>query len=182
MEFSDLKVNDPQTQWDRFDHLLWYHKDLGIWLDVSRMNLTAENFNSIEPKIQLAYKSMSSLEGGSIANKDENRQVGHYWLRNPSLAPDQDISRHIDSEINSIISFGENIIKGKITNINNKKYTDVLWIGIGGSGLGPKLLVNSLQELEKGLEFHFIDNIDPKGINETLTKIRSKLATTLLLL
>ena len=47
----------------------------------------------------------------------------------------------------------ENNFKWDIKNKNNQRYTDVLWIGIGGSGLGPLLITESLQKCSKGLNF-----------------------------
>ena len=70
----------------------------------------------------------------------KNRQVGHYWLRNPSISPSTKIGEEISADINSISDFGKQILNGEIKNKNNQNYTDVLWIGIGGSGLGPLLI------------------------------------------
>ena len=42
---------------------------------------------------------MRELEDGSLANKDEERMVGHYWLRDPDLAPTKEIQEHIKSEL-----------------------------------------------------------------------------------
>jgi len=93
-----------------------------------------DNFKEIYSK---AFDSLECLENGSIANIDESRQVGHYWLRNPQIAPSQEISESITNEIQDISKFGASILNGVISNSYGKKYTDVFWIGIGGSGLGP---------------------------------------------
>ena len=63
--------------------------------------------------------------------------------------------------------------------IRDRYYTDVLWIGIGGSGLGPLLIVDSLKKNSVGLSFSFIDNIDPFLIKEKLIEINDKLSSTL---
>ena len=56
---------------------------------------------------------------------------------------------------------------------------DSLWIGIGGSGLGPLLITEALQKNSVGLNFSYIDNIDPFLISERLDELSDKLSTTL---
>ena len=114
-----------------------------------------------------------------ISNIDENRQVGHYWLRNPSISPSSKIGEEIRADINAISEFGKQILNGDIKNKNNQHYTDVLWIGIGGSGLGPLLITESLQKCSRGLNFSYIDNVDPFLISEKLEELSEKLSTTL---
>ncbi|AAP99990.1 MULTISPECIES: glucose-6-phosphate isomerase [Prochlorococcus] len=179
MNFPDFNNNNKDDQWERFSQLLFYDEEIGFWLDISRMKFSSEDIGSLQDNFKEACKSMKALEKGSIANIDESRQVGHYWLRNASLAPSKQTSNSIRNEINDIKTFGENILNGKITTAQGKPFTDVLWIGIGGSGLGPLLIVNSLQDNNKGLNFSFLDNVDPNGINKTLNSFRDKLSTTL---
>ena len=99
MNFPDFENNNCQNQWKRFCNLLFFDQDLGLWLDISRMSLTASNLESLKGPFEKAFISMDNLEKGSIANPDENRQVGHYWLRNPHVAPSQEISDSIAKEI-----------------------------------------------------------------------------------
>ncbi|EAQ73708.1 Glucose-6-phosphate isomerase, partial [Synechococcus sp. WH 5701] len=81
MSFPDFSASDAQIQWQRFCDLLWYHDDLGLWLDVSRMHLNASELEALQPAMDRAFTAMHELEAGAIANPDEERQVGHYWLR-----------------------------------------------------------------------------------------------------
>ncbi|PTT98664.1 glucose-6-phosphate isomerase, partial [Pseudomonas sp. HMWF031] len=140
MSFPDFSATDTQIQWQRFCDLLWYHDDLGVWLDVSRMHLNAAALAELTPPLEQAFEAMGKLEAGAIANADENRQVGHYWLRDPQLAPDQSVGQHIAAEINDIEQFGQAVVNGEIKSPTGEPFTDVLWIGIGGSGLGPLLM------------------------------------------
>jgi glucose-6-phosphate isomerase len=158
--------------WQRFCELLWYHEDLGIWLDVSRMALGDGDLAALEPRFAGAFAAMEALEGGAIANPDEQRMVGHYWLRTPSLAPDAATAEHIAAEVDRIESFAAQQLR-------SGRFTDVLWIGIGGSGLGPLLLVDALGEVGRGLPFQFIDNVDPQGISRNLDRLGDRLRTTL---
>ena len=179
MSFPDFSSSDAQIQWQRFCDLLWYHDDLGFWLDISRMHVNAEHLTALEPRFDQAFKAMQALESGSIANPDEQRQVGHYWLRTPELAPTPEAGQHVSSEVDRIEQFGQDVLNGAIKAPNGQPFTDVLWIGIGGSGLGPILMIQALQSTGQGLPFHFLDNVDPNGISAVLDGLEPRLATTL---
>ncbi|MFM7455470.1 MAG: glucose-6-phosphate isomerase [Vulcanococcus sp.] len=170
---------DPQSQWQRFCHLLWHDAGLGFWLDVSRMGLDAPQLEAMAPRFDQAFAAMAALEAGAIANPDEQRQVGHYWLRTPELAPDPASADHIRREVDRIERFGRDVLSGAIAAAPNQPFTDVLWIGIGGSGLGPLLMIRALQDPGSGLPFHFFDNVDPDGMRRTLASLGDRLRTTL---
>ena len=172
---------DANSQWQRFCSQLWHNPSLGFWLDVSRMGLDEAVLSSLRPRFQEAFKAMAALEGGAIANADEQRQVGHYWLRNPSLAPDPASGQHIQAEIDRIEAFGSDVLSGAIHPDSGSRFTDVLWIGIGGSGLGPLLMIRALQDPGAGLPFHFFDNVDPDGMRRTLASLGDRLKTTLVI-
>ena len=171
-------MNNKDT-WKRYCDLLYSDDSLGFWLDISRMDVERKDFDIFKETYSKAFDSLSSLENGSIANIDEGRQVGHYWLRNPKIAPNQEISDSIVNEINEISKFGSSILKGEIISSTGKKYTDVFWIGIGGSGLGPLLIEESFKRDSIGLNFHFLDNVDPEGISHKLNSILPNIDTTL---
>jgi glucose-6-phosphate isomerase len=181
MSFPDFSAIDSQTQWQRFCDLLWYHDDLGLWLDVSRMHLNSSDLETLTPRLEQAFVAMDALEGGAVANADEQRQVGHYWLRQPQLAPEPQVGLSISSEIDAIDQFGKAILDGSIQAPNGDRFTDVLWIGIGGSALGPLLMVRALQDQNAGLPFHFFDNVDPNGMNRVLSGLGERLCTTLVI-
>ncbi len=179
INFPDFNKKNPHEQWKRFCDLLFFDEELGFWLDISRMMLTSSQIDELGPSFQKAFAAMKRLEEGAISNQDEKRQVGHYWLRNPLVAPDEEIANSIRKEIQDLDDFGKSLILGDIKNEQGDNFTDVLWIGIGGSALGPQLLVNSLQEISKGLQFTFLDNVDPHSIFNKLNTIKNKLSTTL---
>ncbi|MFN9924185.1 MAG: glucose-6-phosphate isomerase [Cyanobacteriota bacterium] len=172
---------DSAGLWQRFCHLLWYDDALGLWLDISRMGVGEADLTRLTPAMDQAFAAMQSLEQGAIANPDEQRQVGHYWLRAPELAPDPAAGLHIGQEVDRIESFGRQVLAGELTAPGGGSFTDVLWIGIGGSGLGPLLIIRALQQEGVGLPFHFIDNIDPQGISLTLEGLGERLRTTLVI-
>nr|APP87950.1 glucose-6-phosphate isomerase [Paulinella micropora] len=177
--FPDFSATDRSVQWQRFCDLLWYDKSMGFWLDVSRMYLNPSHFEQLSPRFTKAFQAMVSLEEGVIANADEQRQVGHYWLRSPELAPEATITEHINREITRVEAFGKGILDKSIVTPSGQPFTDVLWIGIGGSGLGPLLMIKALQETGVGLPFHFFDNVDPQGMSCILKELGSRLKTTL---
>ncbi|MEX1324077.1 MAG: glucose-6-phosphate isomerase [Synechococcaceae cyanobacterium] len=169
---AEFDRTDPGRQWQRFCDLLWYDDGLGFWLDVSRMAIGPADLDNLRPRFVEAFKAMTALEGGAIANADEQRMVGHYWLRTPELAPDAATAAHISAEVERIETFGrEQLAAGR--------FTDVVWIGIGGSGLGPLLMVEALGRVGRGLPFHFIDNVDPQGIGRTLALLGERLRSAL---
>ena len=179
MSFPDFSATDAQIQWQRFCDLLWHHEDLGMWLDISRMHINNSQLEALTPRLDQAFDAMKALENGAIANVDENRQVGHYWLRHPQLAPDPQVGQHIAAEIDEIEQFGQAVINGSIKSPTGQPFTNVLWIGIGGSGLGPLLMIRALQDKGAGLPFHFFDNVDPNGMSRVLEEIGDDLRTTL---
>ena len=87
---------------------------------------------------------MTTLEAGAIANTDENRMVGHYWLRAPGLAPDPEIGQAIVQAIHEVQEFAAGVHAGQVAPPEADAFRDVLLIGIGGSALGPMLVADAL--------------------------------------
>lgn len=54
---------------------------------------------------------------------------------------------------------------------SGKKITDVVNIGIGGSDLGPLMVTEALKPFSKGLNMHFVSNIDGTHLAEVLKKV-----------
>src|ERR1700740_2457728 len=101
--------------WQRFQQYFLEYRDLGFSLDISRMKFPEDFFAQMQPKIEKAFAAMRELEAGAIANPPEKRMVGHYWLRNPALAPTAEIRKEIERTINRIKQFAEDVHAGKIT-------------------------------------------------------------------
>ena len=77
-------MNTPML-WKRYQQYLSQVPALGLALDVSRMRFEDGFLDQMTPALQRAFDAMDALERGAIANPDENRMVGHYWLRAPEL-------------------------------------------------------------------------------------------------
>ncbi len=169
------------TLWQRYQDWLYYHEGLGFYLDVSRMRFDDAFVETLQTKFAKAFKDMAALEGGSIANPDENRMVGHYWLRNPELAPTPELRQEIVKTLEHIETFAQKVHAGEIHPPQGSKFTDIISIGIGGSALGPEFVAEALAPDFPPLTIHFIDNTDPAGIDRVLTKLKDRLSTTLVL-
>jgi glucose-6-phosphate isomerase len=169
-----------QQLWQRYQNWLYFHQSLGLYLDVSRMRFDDEFLAIMQPKFTQAFQAMQELEAGAIANPDENRMVGHYWLRAPELAP-AELRAEITDSVIQIEEFVARIHDGTISPPNAAKFTDVLFVGIGGSALGPQFVAEALTPDFPPLITHFIDNTDPAGIDRILHRLKDRLNHTLVI-
>ncbi|MGH7994983.1 MAG: glucose-6-phosphate isomerase, partial [Opitutaceae bacterium] len=167
------------SNWARFKEHFFHHPGLGVSLDVSRIPFPADFLARMEPAMKRAYAAMASLEKGGVANPDENRMVGHYWLRAPQLAPTKDIALEISGTIKSIREFASQVHSGAVAGPQGP-FTHLLVVGIGGSALGPQFVSRALgQPGRDRLAAHFFDNTDPDGMDYVLAELRGKLPQTL---
>jgi glucose-6-phosphate isomerase len=168
-----------ESTWDRFQKYYFDFPQLRIAIDLSRSDITADFIEFMTPKLKEAFEAMKKLEAGAIANPDENRMVGHYWLRNPDLAPTPEIRNQITSTLANIKSFVAKIHSGEIKGAGGA-FTRVLVIGIGGSALGPQFVASALSHPKADkMKVHFFDNTDPDGMERVLEQIDADLKTTL---
>lgn len=172
---------DATALWQRYQDWLYYHEGLGFYIDVSRMRFDDAFVESLKPKFEKAFKEMEALEAGAIANPDENRMVGHYWLRDPEIAPTPELKQTIVETLEKIEAFVQKVHAGEIHPPNAPKFTDIISIGIGGSALGPEFVAEALAPDFPPLAIHFIDNTDPAGIDRILTKVKDRLGSTLVI-
>lgn len=179
LAFPSTRTMDGNELWQRYQKYLCTCPGLGISLDISRISFGPDFFNKTADMMNQAYDAMARLEAGEIANPDENRMVGHYWLRAPELAPSDEIASAIRKSIDDITAFAKAIHTKQITPPGAAKFTDLLLVGIGGSALGPQLVADCLGTKRDKLKVHFIDNTDPDGIERVLTGLGAKLKSTL---
>lgn len=123
--------------------------ELGLQLDARCMDLGPPR------DWTAALDAMDALEAGAVANYDEGRQVGHYWLRSAGLNADADA--WVTQSHAALERLAESL---------RGRFTDLLMVGIGGSALGPQLVADALRG--DGLRPHFLDNTDPMGIARVL--------------
>jgi glucose-6-phosphate isomerase len=166
--------------WQRYQDHLCRVPALGLSLDVSRMNFLPDFFSRMQPQLDAAFVAMAALEAGAIANPDENRMVGHYWLRKPELAPTPEIAAEIRQTIANIHSFAAKVHSSEIHPPAAPRFTGILCIGIGGSALGPMFVADALGNTATDrMRVDFIDNTDPDGIAGTFERLAKQLPETL---
>src|SRR5437588_7918501 len=159
------------SRWQRFQQYFLRYDDVGFSIDISRMKFPDDFFDRTRPKIDKAFSTMRDLEAGGIANPDENRMVGHYWLRNPKLAPNAGLRAEIETTNALIKQFAADVHSGKIKGGRGQKFQHVLSIGIGGSALGPEFIADALGTAKAPLDIYFFDYTDPDGFDRVCDKI-----------
>ena len=165
--------------WQRFQEFYREYPTVGLAMDFSRMDFTPEFLGRIEPSVQRALDSMEQLDKGAIANPDENRMVGHYWLRNSALAPSPEIAKEIEDTLAAIKVFAAQVHTGKVVGASGP-FHNALIVGIGGSALGPQFVAGALGHPKKDkLGLYFLDNTDPDGMDRVLETLESSLGQTL---
>ena len=165
--------------WERFQQYFLRYDDLGFSIDISRMRFPNDFFERMQPQVERAFAAMRELEGGAVANPDEKRQVGHYWLRSPDLAPSKELRADIVETNARIFRFASDVQVGRILAPDGRPFDHVLLIGIGGSALGPQFVSDALGTSRDLMDVFFFDNTDPDGFDRVFTKIGSGLAHTL---
>src|SRR5207253_4617134 len=128
-------------------------------------------FEKMQPNVDKAFAAMQELEAGTIANPDEGRMVGHYWLRNSALAPSAELRADIEQTNKRIKEFAADVHAGKIAAENGKRFEHILFIGIGGSALGPQFVADALGSSHDPMDIYFFDNTDPDGFDRVFDKI-----------
>jgi len=167
--------------WSRFTSLSFHDERLAFTLDLSRMGFGPEALDALEPKFRQVFDSMAALEQGAIANPDEQRMVGHYWLRSPALAPTPEIKTSISDALTRIEDFAGRVHRGELAGPRGP-FKQVLVIGIGGSALGPQFVREALGNPKTDkMAVWFFDNTDPDGMDTVLASLSGKLHETLVL-
>jgi glucose-6-phosphate isomerase len=170
---------DSPAMWRRFQKYLYDSENPRLTLDISRMRFEDGFFDRMEPLVQEAFRAMDLLEAGAIANPDENRRVGHYWLRNPDAAPDPAVTAAIKQCVSAIREFVQKVHSGDLRAQSGEPFSHMLIIGIGGSALGPQFVADALATPEDPLTPFFFDNTDPDGMDLVLGRIGPALSRTL---
>ena len=127
-----------------------------FWADFSLVDFPDSYLDSMNQPITEALQKMEELENGSIANPDENRMVGHYWLRTPTLAPSKELTDTIQKTLDQLKQISRQVHDGSLQSPSGP-FTDLLVVGIGGSALGPQFVGKALGHPKKDkLKVHFL--------------------------
>ncbi|MGH9362297.1 MAG: glucose-6-phosphate isomerase, partial [Thermoanaerobaculia bacterium] len=130
--------------WERFRKYYCHCPAVDLGVDPSRMRFPEGFFRSMEGPIRRALEAMRALERGAIANPDEKRMVGHYWLRAPELAPSSEIAAAIRAALSRVKEFAAGVHAGEVRPQRAARFRRLLLVGIGGSALGPQLVADAL--------------------------------------
>lgn len=145
-----------------------------FYVDFSKNRIDNETLSLL---IKLAEEldlkdAISKYFSGDIINQTEGRAVLHTALRAPSNAEVYVNGINVIPEVyevrRSIKEFSDKVISGDKTTFNGKQFTDVVNIGIGGSDLGPAMVVDSLKYYKNHLNTHFVSNVDGDHFNEVV--------------
>ncbi len=168
---QELFKNDA-TRADKF-HIQW--KDFLVDFSKNRIDST-----TVKLLFELAEEcnlkeAIDSYFKGDAINKTENRAVLHTALRAPKnatvLVDGINVIPEIYAVKEAIKTFTNEIVLGNKKGYTDKVFTDVVNIGIGGSDLGPAMVVESLQYYKNHLNVHFVSNVDGDHVNEIIKKI-----------
>jgi glucose-6-phosphate isomerase len=122
-----------------------------VYFDFSNALINIEKIEEYQGILVKAMKDLADLESGEIVNTDEERMVGHYWLRDPELAPTGEIEKNIKKEVVKVNEFCK----------ENRHFNGMIYLGMGGSALGPQLIGRVFKD-ESSKDFRVIDNTDPE--------------------
>ncbi len=118
-----------------------------------------------------------AIFSGEKINATENRSVIHHALRNVGDIPIEVDGINVMPEINQTLAkmkaFTQEILTGRWKGHSGKEITDVVNIGIGGSDLGPVMVSEALKAYKTKLNVHYVSNVDPSHLGETLKKLDS---------
>ncbi|MDR2123172.1 MAG: glucose-6-phosphate isomerase [Flavobacteriaceae bacterium] len=135
---------------------------------------------TIELLLQLAEEThlKEAIEkqfAGDKINETENRAVLHTALRNrknvPVFVDGEDVMPKVNRVLEQMKKFSQEIISGEWKGYTGKEITDVVNIGIGGSDLGPLMVVEGLKHYKTHLNLHFVSNVDGTHMVETLQSL-----------
>jgi len=180
--YQELKQIDMKTLFfrdvDRKEKYTLMHN--GLKLDFSKNRIddtTLASLSALAHEVDLK-DGVDKMFSGDLINTTENRAVLHTALRNksgnPVLVDGKNIMEDVDETLQKIKEFSNKIISGQHKGYSGKAITDVVNIGIGGSDLGPRMVVDALQFYKNHLKTHFISNIDGDHVFETIKDLNSE--------
>lgn len=172
---ENVIVDSFASQPDRLAELSRHWDEFFVDFSKNRMNA-----KTLELLLELAQqtgleKAIQQQFGAERINATENREVLHTALRAPRDAEVFVDGQNIIPEIHDVKSrikvFSDNIISGDFTGYTGKPFTDIVNVGIGGSDLGPSMVVEALHYYRNHLNVHYVSNIDGDYIQDLLNRL-----------
>ena len=173
LHLTQLFAQDPK----RFEDFSLELSDM--LFDYSKQRVTRQTLSRL---IALAQErgvpaAIEAMFTGQPINFTEGRSVLHVALRNRSNTPIGVSGRDVMPEVNGVLAqmraFCDRVHSGQHVGHTGKRITDIVNIGIGGSDLGPHLVVDALRPYwQPGITAHFVSNVDGTHLAETLRKVK----------
>lgn len=139
------------------------------------------NEETLSLLVELAHEcnlstAIEALFSGEKINETEGRAVLHTALRDYSSKPlyvdGVDIKPSIQAERDKIKVFADKLHAGKIRGSTGKKINTIVNIGIGGSAIGPRMVVKALDKYRHpDIQAHYISSIDADPIVSLLKRL-----------
>mgnify|MGYP006191886319 FL=1 len=146
-------------------------------VDYSKNIVTKETLDyllQLADEVQLK-EAIGKYFGGENINQTEGRAVLHTALRAPKNASVLVDGANVMLEVNAvkekIKEFTNEVLSGKRKGFTGKAFTDVVNIGIGGSDLGPNMVVDALEFYKNHHNVHFVSNVDGDHVMEVIKKL-----------
>ncbi len=156
----------------------------GILLDYSKNLITEQSWQALQ---QLAGQSplqqrLKAMLAGDKVNNTEQRAVWHMMLRKTDVSgltlEGEDVGRQIASCRDKMTALVSQLHQGEYKGYTGKAITDLIWVGIGGSLLGPQMAVEALTPYHcSPVKLHFAGNIDGAVVTDIVKNLDP--ATTL---
>ena len=162
---DNTRTSQFHIQWN--DFLIDYSKNI---INQETVDLLLELAN----ETHLATAISQYFDGG-IINQTENRAVLHTALRAKESSIIKVDGENVIPEVfevkSKIKNFTNEVVNGDRKGFTGKPFTDIVNIGIGGSDLGPAMVVEALQYYKNHLNVHFVSNVDGDHVNEIIKKL-----------
>ncbi len=170
--FSLRKVLSDPKRFDEFSVFLD-----GVLFDFSKHLITADikyDLMSLARSMNVEDMRDAMLRGEKINNTEE-RAVLHTALRAPKdasvLVDGENVIPFVHQVLDQMKLFSDAVRSGAHTGYTGKPITDIVNIGIGGSDLGPRFVVDALVDFCSGPKVHFVSNVDGHDISSALAKL-----------
>lgn len=175
MQMRQLFAEDPK----RFDR--YSFSAAGIFLDYSKNRITDTTLELLQnlAEQQSLKNKIASLFNGELVNTTEGRAALHTALRYRGEEKLPFNGHDVMPEVRAVLArmriFSDSVRDGKWRGYTGQKITDVVNIGIGGSDLGPLMVVEALKKYTSPeLQSHFVSNVDGTHIVEVLERVNAE--------
>ena len=176
LELKDCHLKELfKTNPKRADELTVIWDD--FYVDFSKNRITKNTLSiliDLANELNLKDAILKYFEG-DIINQTEGRAVLHTALRaskNATIFVDgENIIPSVYAVKKKIKNFTDAVTSGNHKGFSGKQITDVVNIGIGGSDLGPAMVVDSLQFYKNQLNTHFVSNVDGDHYQEVIKNL-----------